>query len=255
MHEPYSQLSKIYDRMGADEHSIRMTENCNQIFRRFKIAPREGLELCCGTGTALGLLADGGIEMSGLDGSAHMLAVAAKKLRGRGIKLYQKTLPRFRLLDNASSNRTRRFDLVTCFYDSLNYLKNGRELQAAFRSVYRHMLPGGWFIFDMNTAAALKIIWGGQVFADAWDDIAWVWKNEYDEKKQSAACHTINFVKKGKLWERFDEVHVERAYDNDKIQAMLRNAGFEVMGYYRCFSFLKATRNTYRICGVARRPD
>ncbi len=253
--QPYRKLSTVYDRMGADRHSLKMTEYCRQIFRRFEIHPESGLDLCCGTGTALQVFADWGISMSGLDRSAPMLAVAARKLSGRRIKLYQKSLPRFRILRTDKSNQTGRFDLVTCFYDSLNYLKNGRELQAAFRTVYRHLSPGGWFIFDMNTPAALKILWGGQVYADARDDLAWVWKNYYSEKTRSAECHATCFVKTGRTWERFDEVHTERAHDNEKIISFLERAGFEVSGFYRCHTFRKPTRNSYRICGVCRRPD
>jgi ubiquinone/menaquinone biosynthesis C-methylase UbiE len=91
--QPYRKLSTIYDRMGADQHSLKMTEYCRQIFRRFKIHPESGLDLCCGTGTALKVFADWGISMSGLDRSTPMLALAARKLSGRGIRLYQKSLP------------------------------------------------------------------------------------------------------------------------------------------------------------------
>jgi len=252
---PYQRFATVYDLMGADDHSIKMTEYCRKIFRKFKIKPTIGLELCCGTGTAIERFADMGILMGGLDGSAAMLARAAIKLRGRGVPLYHKQLPKFKILDQNDSRRTRRFDLVTCFYDSLNYLKNGRELQTSFRSVFRHLQPGGWFIFDMNTPEALKILWDEQVFADARDDLAWIWKNDYNPKNCSARCSTTFFEKKGKTWERFDEVHVERAYDNEAIKSSLRAAGFVVKGFYRCYSFHRPTKNTYRICAVAQRPE
>jgi len=251
--KPYSQLARVYDLMGADRHSIKMTEYCRQIFRRFKIHPTTILDLCCGTGTALGIFSDWGFDVAGLDQSAAMLAVAARKLKGRKIRLYQKTLPRFTILENDRSGRTRCFDLVTCFYDALNYLTVVRDLKSAFRSVRRHLNPGGWFIFDMNTEAALKILWGGQVYAGALDDIAWVWQNNYIENRQGAECRTTCFVRKGKLWERFDELHCERAYPNEKVVELLEAAGFEVKGLYRCHTFRRPTKNSYRICGVARR--
>jgi SAM-dependent methyltransferase len=240
--------------MGADEHSARMVEYTFKILRRFRVKVSCGLDVCCGTGTAIALFLDHGIEMAGLDQSASMLAVAAKKLKGRGVKLYQKSLPSFRILCTDDSRRIRTFDLITCFYDSLNYLKNAAQFKAAFRSIYRHLNSGGWFIFDMNTPAALKLLWGGQVYADAHDDLVWVWKNTYHEKTQSATCRTTFFVKRGRLWERFDEEHIERAYDNAVIRKLLREVGFQIKGFYRCFSFTPPKKGTYRICGVARRP-
>jgi SAM-dependent methyltransferase len=254
--KPYTSFARVYDLMGADRHSAKMVEYTFKIIRKFDIRVSGGLDLCCGTGTAISLFLDQGLEMSGLDQSAPMLAVAAKKLKGRKVKLYQKSLPKFRILQTDDSRRVRKFDLITCFYDSLNYLKNSRELKGAFRSVCSHLNKDGWFIFVMNTPAALKTIWDKQVYADAKDDLAWVWKNSYHEKTMSATCRTTFFAPPkagGKLWERFDEEHTERAYDNKTVLKLLREVGFEVKGFYRCFSFERPKKGTYRICGVVRR--
>lgn len=253
--KPYQKFADVYDRMGADEHSIKMADYCFRIFRKFKIAPCLGLDLCCGTGSAIRVFCQKGMTMSGLDRSAPMLAVAAKKLKGQNVKLYQKTLPRFNLLETTNSKKIRRFDLVTSFFDSLNYMKNQTELKAAFRSVHRHLKPGGWFIFDMNTPAAMKILWGGQIFATTSADLCTIWKNEYHAATLSATCHTTFFRKKGKYWERFDEIHIERAYANTTVKKLLRDAGFVVKGFYRCFTFDRPTDRTYRICAIAKKPD
>ncbi len=250
---PYAKFSQVYDLMGADRHSAKMVDYTFKIFRRFNIKAVCGLDLCCGTGTAISLFLDQGLQTSGLDQSASMLAVAAKKLKGHKVKLYQESLPKFKILQTSDSHKIQKFDFITCFYDSLNYLKNSKELKTAFRSAYNHLNPGGWFIFDMNTSAALKILWGGQVYADARDDLAWVWRNTYHEKTQSATCHTTFFVKRGKMWERFDEEHIERAYDNNTVLKLLREVGFQVKGFYRCFSFEKPKKRSYRICGVVKR--
>lgn len=257
MARPYTEFARVYDLMGADRHSAKMVEYTFRIIRKFNIKAACGLDLCCGTGTAIALFLDQGLPMSGLDQSAPMLATAAKKLKGCKVKLYQKSLPRFRILQTDISRKVRKFDLITCFYDSLNYLKNARQLKTAFHSIYSHLNRDGWFIFDMNTPAALKILWGGQVYADAKDDLAWVWRNAYHEKTMSATCRTTFFVPPkagGKLWERFDEEHTEKAYDNKTVLRLLCEVGFEVKGFYRCFSFEKPKKGTYRICGIAKRP-
>jgi len=248
---PYTRFAAVYDKMGADRHSVKMTQYCFEIFREFGIRPRTLLDLCCGTGTALEVFAEAGLTVSGVDQSAHMLAVAAKKLEGRNVTLYQKSLPRFRLLDRHVSVRTEKFDVITCFYDSLNYLKTERQLKSAFQTVYRHLEHDGWFIFDMNTAEALKVIWDGAVYADAHPDLAWVWKNEYEPRGRSAICRATFFVRAHKNWERFDEVHREFSFPNTVIKRLLVEAGFKVKGFYRCYRFEKPSRDTYRIAAVA----
>jgi len=251
--KPYGQFAEVYDLMGADRHSVQMCEYSIRIFKRFGIKPANGLDLCCGTGTAVSLLTDYGISMSGLDGSTGMLAIAQRKLKRHKTNLYHQTLPTFKIYDRTTTKRLRRFDLVTCFYDSLNYLLSERALTAAFRSVSRHLHPGGWFIFDMNTLEALKILWEGQTFADVHDDLSWIWKSEYIPTKKIAHLIATFFVKQGRTWSRFDERHTERAYSNASIRRMLRLAGFTVRGFYHCRTFKAPTRDTMRICCVAQK--
>jgi SAM-dependent methyltransferase len=241
--------------MEADRHSKRMTEYTLEIFRRFSVRPQRGLDLCCGTGTAIAGFSRDGYLMAGLDGSRAMLSVAKKKLASHSVPLYHQTLPSIHIPRARGSRNPAQFDFVTSFYDSLNYLLTQRDLKTAFRSIFRHITPGGLFIFDMNTLAALKQLWDGQVFAGTRDDLAWVWENEYIPALQKAKCHASFFVKKGKHWERFYECHTERAYANIVIKRLLREVGFRVLGFYRCHTFERPTKETFRICVVARKPD
>ncbi len=253
---PYNKFALIYDNMEADSHSLSMAEYTFKIMRRFSIEAHDALDLCCGTGSAIKIFADRGINMAGLDRSCQMLAVAREKLRPYKARLYCRELPHFEIKAPATGNRKRlqRFDLVTSFYDSLNYLLSEKELKGAFQSVYRHLQPGGWFIFDMNTPHAMKTIWGDQTWCGTKKDIAWIFRNEYFHDKNMANCHITCFVKSGKTWERFDEVHPERGYPDRVLRSLLREVGFRIRGYYRCFSFAPPTSRTDRICAVVQRP-
>ncbi|RKX24814.1 MAG: hypothetical protein DRP45_07355 [Candidatus Zixiibacteriota bacterium] len=253
---PYNKFAGVYDKMEADRHSINMVKYTLRIMRRFGIEAQDGLDLCCGTGSAIEAFCDQGLTMSGLDRSRQMLKVAAEKLRSSKVQLYRKELPRFEILlrTRTARKQLKRFDLVTCFYDSLNYLLTERELKAAFRSVYRHLRPGGWFVFDMNTPHGLRVIWPSQVFAGAEDDLAWVFRAEYDNMQESVVLQATFFVKSGRLWERFDETHTERGYSDRTIRSLLRDVGFQVKGYYRCFTFDRPKATNGRICAVVQRP-
>lgn len=250
----YNKFASVYDTMNADRHSVLMTQYCKKIFRMFHIKPKKGLDLCCGTGTAIYHFIQDGIFFAGLDQSVEMLTVARKKLKKYNVRFYQKSLPTFKLLDDKNPSKYVQFDLITSFYDSLNYVKNETELSKTFKSVYRHLEPGGWFIFDMNTPQSLKTIWDEQVYAGVKEDMAWIWQNEYDPKEKRAACIATFFKKKGKHWERFDEIHHETAYTNTKIKQLLKENGFKINGYYRCHTFDKPDRDTYRICAVVQKP-
>ena len=251
--KPYTQLPAVWDQMGQDRHSIKMVSYTLEIMKRHKIRATTGLDLCCGTGTAINLFLDHGFIMAGLDGSPEMIAFAAKKLRGRGVRLYQKMLPKFRLIPDDNSRGTVRFDFVTSFYDSLNYMLTPEDLGQTFKSVANHLNDGGWFIFDMNTKEALTNIWGGHVYADSRDDLAWIWKNDFDPRTARATCLTTTFVREGSSWRRFDENHTEAAYSNTRIKHLLKEAGFRVKEFYECYRFTRPNRDTLRICAVAQR--
>lgn len=258
--EPYAKFAEVYDRLDADRHSLDMVTYTLKILKRMNrdLADiRRGLDLCCGTGSALAAFLDHGIPMDGLDRSAAMLRVAKSKLAGRGVALHRQALPEFIIKDKQRGKRAslKHYDLVTSFYDSLNYLLIECDLTTAFRSVYRHLAPRGLFIFDMNTPNALKTIWGAQTWAVSRPDIAWIFRNEYHHDNTSADCHvTIFYLEKGK-WLRLDEVHTERGYANAAIRRMLHSVGFRIRGFYRCGTYQPATKTTNRICVIAERPS
>ena len=248
----YRHFAAVYDRMGADHHSVLMVAYTLRLMRRHRIRAESVLDLCCGTGTALKLFHREGMRIAGLDGSREMLREARRKLRGTGVTLYHQQLPHFSIVEQRGGRRRRRrFDLVTSYYDSLNYLTDVRSLGAAFRHVGRHLRPGGWFIFDMNTPEALKTIWGGYIWGGVRDDFAWIWRNEFEPRRCLGICRSTFFVRQGRTWRRFDEMHVERGYDNAVITDRLRRAGFIVRGLYRCFGYQPPSRRTTRICVAA----
>ncbi|MBD3256865.1 methyltransferase domain-containing protein [candidate division GN15 bacterium] len=249
---PYQQFAEAYDQMGADRHSRLMADYTRRLLKRLGHQPADGLDLCCGTGTAIACLLDQGISMSGLDRSSAMLREAKRKLEGRGVRLYRQSLPKFEIKQRGK-RRVRQYDLVTSFYDSLNYLLTERDLTMAFRTVYRHLRPGGLFIFDMNTPNALKTVWGAQTWAVSQKNVAWIFRNEFFHDTQSANCYVTIFVKEGRLWRRIDEVHTERGYSNAAIRRMLNKVGFRIRGFYRCFTYEPVTRTTNRICVIAQR--
>lgn len=248
----YDQFATVYDLMGADHHSLRMCQYTLDIFRKYKIKPKTGLEVCCGTGSALKFFLGHGYQMAGLDQSTQMLAQARKKV-GKEVSLTQATLPAFRISEKTNTRRLREFDFAVSYYDSLNYLLKPQELAQTFANVHKHLVPGGWFIFDMNSPRALREVWGNTYWGGTLKDLCWLFKNSYDHSNKLGMVNVTLFVRNGKCWQRFDEAHIERGYPNAVIRKLLTDAGFSVKAIYKCFTFDKATEKSNRICVVARR--
>jgi len=101
--------------------------------------------LACGTGGIAALLA-GTYQVSGLDISPGMLAVAREKLPAR-TPLYLADMTSFRL------NVT--FDAIVCAYQGINHLLSLPAWKSTFDCVYEHLNESGLFVFDVTTVGHL----------------------------------------------------------------------------------------------------
>ena len=125
------------DRTGPAEY-------LHGLIRRTKPNARKLLELACGTGSMLKHLGRY-YEVSGIDLSRHMLSVARRKVPQA--KLFQQNMVTFSLPE--------RFDVICCVFDSINHIALFSDWKKLFANVQRHLLPGGFFIFDINTQRKL----------------------------------------------------------------------------------------------------
>jgi SAM-dependent methyltransferase len=112
---------------------------------RYRPGAASLLELGCGTGSVLARLSSIA-EVTGLDRSPAMLAVAAEKVPGA--RLLEGDMREFSLGE--------RFDVVICVFDSLNHLLFFGDWESMFDAVHRHLVEGGLFVFDVNTLGELR---------------------------------------------------------------------------------------------------
>ena len=101
------------------------------------------LELGCGTGNKLIPIASGGQPCVGLDLSADMLGEARRKASERGVAV------EWVQGDMRAFDLGRTFDYVFITANSLLHLHEADDLVSCFRSVRRHLAPGGRFVFDI----------------------------------------------------------------------------------------------------------
>lgn len=130
--------ARLYDRLFPnDEQAVDFY--CAE-------ADRHGgrvLELGCGTGRKLIPIASRGHPCTGLDLSPDMLAEARRKADERGVAV------EWVHSDMREFDLGRTFDLVLIAANSLLHLHEAADIVDCFRSVRRHLAPGGRLIFDV----------------------------------------------------------------------------------------------------------
>ena len=245
----YEKYAEVYDSSGQIGFSLKMIPYLQELLERHPVEKGRMLDLACGTGTVALSFASIGWEVWGVDASSEMLAQAERKGRESDLTL------------RLSCQDMRRFTipagvrLVTCLYDSMNYILTLSDLQAVMRRVAAHLIPGGLFFFDMNTAWALEHIWDHHTFLMEDDDLSIIMASEYDEEHFLGKISVTGFVRRGTLHERFSETHIEQAYSEDKIMSAISAAGLNLVACYDCFDFDPPAKDCSRIMWIAGRNE
>jgi len=244
----YKDYARAYDRSGQIAFSLKMVPYLSRLLARHPVGGKVMLELACGTGTVAIAFAQDGWHVYGVDGSAEMLAEARKKAAGQG------SAPLWSQQDMRRLALPERVHLSTCLYDSMNYMLTSDDLLTVFRRVFDLLLPGGLFLFDMNTAWAFAALWDDETYFIDSDDLAAILRSEYDPHRQRAAVTVTCFERVGDFYRKLIEHHTEQAYPPEQIATLLTDVGFQVEGEYDCFSLDPPTDSSYRIMWAARRP-
>ena len=245
----YDEYAAVYDRSGQTHFSIMAQMYLREILRRHPVAGNRMLDLACGTGTLAVLQAEAGWEVLGLDASPAMLVEARRKQQAVGMEAA------FVEADMRCFSLPEPVDLVTCFYDSLNYLLAPEELLRCFACVYRALAPGGLFCFDLATQFFLRHYWQGtETFEE--DGYSQVMQSSFDESTGLSTLVLRGVVKNDREAPRqFQEVHVEQAYAPEVVDGLLRGAGLVPEGLYDCFTHQAPNAASLRHFWVARRQD
>jgi SAM-dependent methyltransferase len=186
------------------------------------------VDVACGTGIAVAKFATAGYRVTGVDRSPQMLAQARKRVAQsglQGITFVEADMRDFTLDQPA--------DLATCMFDSLNYLLAEADLAAAFRCAAAALRDGGLYVFDINTIFGLEEGWGSRdlIRCDT-DDWFIVSRTRWDHETLTNTLVFHGFIRRGEVWERFTETHVERGYPVAEIRALLEQVGLTVLAIY-----------------------
>jgi SAM-dependent methyltransferase len=219
----YDVFAPHYDAFTSGSDYERWTECVLEHARAHGLEGRTLLDLACGTGKSFLPFVTRGFHVVGCDSSGAMLAEAACK--APEVRLVLADLRELPLLG--------RFDLVTCFDDSLNYLAAEADLGAAFTSIAANLATGGLALFDLNSLQAYRTTFARDRVADGDDGRVFAWRGESSEDAEPGceACAWIEvFVPAGDgSYQRVRSHHAQRHFPRDRVEALLPEAGLELV--------------------------
>ena len=216
----YDFLAGCYDRLTYDVDYSAWADYIEKHFAKAPLPGRTVLDLACGTGSLTRELALRGYEMIGADQSPEMLAEAAEKNRGAA-----PIEPIFLCQSMEKLDLYGTIDACVCCLDSVNYVTDPKKLARAFQRVHLFLMPGGLFLFDVNTLEKLAGL-DGQVFLDETEDAYCVWRAEFSRRICTYFMDIFRLDPSTGQWDRGEELHRERAYTVEELTSLLEGAGF-----------------------------
>jgi len=190
-------------------------------FHAGRAGERSLLDVCCGTGHLARYFAERGYRVLGLDRSAAMLAQARRRLEP-----YMDGQAELIEADATAFTLRRPVGLAVATFDAMNHLEDLSALARCVARVAAATLPGGVFVFDLNTRKGLRARWKGtRVEEDA--DGMYVTRGRYDGDGDRATMHVSGFIRGADgRYERFDETHHNTVFALADIQRTLLAAGW-----------------------------
>ncbi|MBC5647001.1 class I SAM-dependent DNA methyltransferase [Christensenella tenuis] len=222
MNEQYGALAQLYDDLMYDAPYEDWSQYIIAQLCASGVEPgADLLEYACGTGNVTLPLAKAGYHVTAVDASEEMLFCAQEKTRKNALRVNYvcEDMCRFRLNRPACA--------AVCACDGVNYLLTDAELRRFFEQTYANLQEDGIFLFDISSAYKLENILGNEFYYDDGEDKTYFWQNRFDSERKTVTMELTFFTRQdGDIYERRDEIHVQRAWKSAEIEAMLCDTGF-----------------------------
>ncbi|WP_066872847.1 class I SAM-dependent DNA methyltransferase [Clostridium mediterraneense] len=242
----YNKMAKVYDELINEDINYKdIADFLLKIAKRENVEFNNYLDLACGTGNVGIHVAKEFKDNYFVDLSVDMLSEAEVKLRENKVK------GKIICQDMCELNLNKSFDLISCVLDSTNYILDDEDLKDYFKSVYNHLNDNGVFVFDINSYYKLSEILGNNIYTYNSEDIFYAWENIFED--EIVEMDLTFFVREGTVYERFNEIHEERAYTEELIESIFKEVGFKMISKNDGYSDKEVEEKTERILYILKK--
>ncbi|HHX55118.1 MAG TPA: class I SAM-dependent methyltransferase [Clostridiales bacterium] len=243
--EAYTGFAQVYDTFMDNVPYDDWVKYLHQLLKEYGVDSGLVLDLGCGTGNITRRLRTLGYDMIGLDSSSQMLEIAKQKGKFEDILYINQDMRDFELYGTVSA--------VVSICDSMNYITSEDELLEVFKLVNNYLDSGGAFIFDMDTKYKYESVLAYNVIAEDRDDSSFIWSNYYYEEEQINESNISIFINKEEdIFERFREIHFQKAYSIETVVDLIKKANMEFVAVYDAFTHKAPRDESERVYFVAR---
>jgi len=214
-----------YDLLYKDKNYKAEAGYVVQVIRSLNANATTILELGCGTGNHAAILCQEGYQVTGLERSADMLAIANEK-----------AIPGFNAVhtDITHFDLDAKFDVAISLFHVVSYLQHNEALVSCFNAVNSHLNAKGLFIFDVWYTPAVNHQQPATRVKRMDDDFIKVTRFAEPEIHTNENVVDVNYEiiiqnKATGLSETYYENHPMRHFCIPELEILARLTGFELI--------------------------
>lgn len=134
----YKELAEYYDLIYSSKRYKKEADKLFKLISKYKKTKgNELLEVACGTGHHLKCF-EARFSCTGIDISEKMLSIAKKRVPKA--RLHIGNMINFKLKE--------KFDVITCLFSSIGYVKNYQNLRKTIKNFSKHLKDGGVLLIE-----------------------------------------------------------------------------------------------------------
>jgi SAM-dependent methyltransferase len=223
--EAYQRLAPFYDELTQEHDYDAWTRHLEDRALALGLSGRRLFDAACGTGKSFMPFLERGYTVTGCDISAEMVALARAKAPAAHVFVGD-----VRALGPIGS-----FDLITCLDDSLNYLIDDGDLEAALASLAANLADGGVLVFDVNTLSTYRTTFARDMTLDG-EDVFLAWRGRCSEDEEPGCVAELVIEAFGETghgtYERVTTRHLQRHHPRHEVEGALEAAGLCAVGVF-----------------------
>jgi SAM-dependent methyltransferase len=223
--QAYARLAPYYDELTREHDYGEWSRHLEATALRFGVSGRKLLDAACGTGKSFLPFLERGYAVTACDISAEMVALAGAK--APSADLFVADIRELERIDN--------FDLITCLDDSVNYLVDDSDLDAAFTSLAANLAPDGVLVFDVNTLSTYRTTFARDMTLEG-PEVFLAWRGGCSGSEEPGCLaelivEAFREVESG-LYERVSTRHTQRHHPRPEVEKALAGAGLAAVGVF-----------------------
>jgi ubiquinone/menaquinone biosynthesis C-methylase UbiE len=223
----YDKLARYYDMTHKMHPYKAQTDFADMVFQKYGNGGKRVIDVCCGTGGHARYMIEKGYDVTGIDLSQDMLAIAERKFRNNERK------PSFIQKDVTKLDFDEEFDGAYCFNAFFHMTTYGTVVES-LKGIQRSLKEGGAFTFDvfngwqmLDTTPHMHISHEGDTKV-----IEFNCNRTVDKMRRVKCIESLWFIEEnGHISLELDSYEL-RMFFHDELMFLLENSGFEPLVAY-----------------------